>query len=314
MVAVLLCGVSFTSFAKNKTQMQKPDTVPTISLASRLIDRGGFALLPAPIDPPVNNLLPTHIPQPEWVVNAVSPKLDSDKPLIAIVIDDMGLNRPMSARAAALPVHTTLAWLPYADDLPEQVDIARANGHEMLVHMPMEPESDFVNPGPHYLGSTLPAADIKRRIRKNLSAFDGFVGVNNHMGSKFTKTSKAVQILMEELAKRNLLFLDSRTSPQSVAEKLARENSIATTHRDVFLDHSEDPAFVKGALEKVLTHARKHGSAVAIGHPKAVTLEALEQWIPQAQAEGFQFVPITTVIRYRENLVSPAPLTVASTR
>lgn len=220
-------------------------------------------------------------------------------PRIAIIIDDVGLDRKRSARALKLPPEISMAFIPYSPRVQSQVNDARAKGHMILVHLPMEPERKTANPGPDYLGTDLPVDEVRRRVVKNLSAFTGYDGVNNHMGSKFTQDPARVEVLMDEIRSRQVFFLDSKTAPKSIAEKMARGYGIPTSHRDVFIDHYEDAADVKASLREVERIARKYGTAVAIGHPKDDTLDALEAWLPTLAQKGFRLATVGEVIALR---------------
>lgn len=234
--------------------------------------------------------------------------------LIAIVIDDVGLDVKRSRRTLDLPPGVTLAFLPYSPHVAAQAADAAAKGHELMVHLPMEPLGMRANPGPNYLGVNHTTEELQNRIAANLDAFKGYAGVNNHMGSAFTSYAPGMKVFMAELKKRNVFFLDSKTAPESVAEEAAKAAGIRTTHRDVFIDHYEDPAHVLAALEKVERVARAAGSAVAIGHPKDVTLDALMQWLPTLQAKGFDLVPMSAVVAHRKKQnapYTPAPVAAA---
>jgi hypothetical protein len=255
--------------------------------------------MPKPI-PVASVMLPDSIESPIWQQNrAIGYEVISDKPKIVVVIDDLGLNRKRSDAVADLPGPLTLAYLPYGKRLKEQTKRAQQNGHELMVHMPMQPLGE-ADPGPNALLAGLSEKDILKRIRKNLSAFDGYVGINNHMGSAFTQDVAGLNVLMAELQKRDILYLDSRTSALSKAESIARKFNVATTVRDVFIDHEMSPVFVENALKKVERTARRHGSAIAIGHPHDVTTAALAEWLPTLEAKGFQLVPITSVMFERD--------------
>lgn len=221
------------------------------------------------------------------------------KPMIAIVIDDMGLDRIHSARAVRLPPAVVLSYLPYSSNIKSQTDEAKKAGHELMLHLPMQPERKTADPGPGYLGVEMAPLALHERVIRNLESFTGYVAVNNHMGSKFTKDSDGLAIVMEALAQRKLMFLDSRTAPGSVAEKVAREHGMQSTHRDVFLDDDTAPAAVAKSLIQVEQVARRAGAAIAIGHPKDVTLAALEKWLPSLAAKGFELVPVSQVITLR---------------
>ncbi len=246
--------------------------------------------------------LPSAIAEPMWIQNAALPKFSNSKsrPKIVIVIDDLGIVQDNAWRAASLPGPITMAYLPYAHNLRDMTAAAHANGHELMVHMPMQPLNDAADPGPNALTVGLKPAELKRRIQANLNAFDHYVGVNNHMGSRFTQEQAGLEVLMAELQKRDVLYLDSRTSATSVAEPTARRFNVATTGRDIFLDHVISKEFIEGALKRTEDHAKKHGSAIAIGHPHDLTLDALEKWLPTLKRKGFDLVPITAVMTERD--------------
>jgi polysaccharide deacetylase 2 family uncharacterized protein YibQ len=220
------------------------------------------------------------------------------KPEIAIVIDDMGLNLSGSQRAIKLPGYVTLSFMPYAERLDEQTAEAREAGHELMLHMPMEPIGRE-DPGPGALLTTLAPEDIRARFDHALGSFDGFDGVNNHMGSRFTAYAAGMNIVIEELQKHHLFFLDSRTSAQSVGETIAQKQGLPTIARDVFLDDSLTPIAIKAQLAATERVAQHKGYAVAIGHPHDNTLAALEAWLPEAEKRGFEFVPVHDLVKAR---------------
>lgn len=239
--------------------------------------------------------LPTP-PAPAWLRNAVITLVPPDRKLIAVVIDDMGLDRARSARAVALPAPLTLAFLPYARNFETQMAEARARGHEILVHVPMQP-SGTEDPGPGALTLALGDAEIRRRLSAALDRADLAVGINNHMGSRFTVEREAMQPVLEELKARGLLFLDSRTAGATVGPTLARDIGVPSAARDVFLDNDPSPDAVRARLEETETIARRHGHAVAIGHPHDGTLEALGAWLDEVRRRGFALVPVSTIVR-----------------
>ena len=234
---------------------------------------------------------------PAWLQNAVAPVID-DRPAIAIVIDDLGLNRAGTAALNRLPAPLTLAFLPYAQGLEEQTRAARAAGHELMVHVPMEPTGNAW-PGPNALLASLPPADLVSRLRSQLSSFRGFVGINNHMGSLLTSDEERMSLVMAELRQHGLLFLDSRTTGQSVAGRAARRLQVPYAERDVFLDNELDVDAVLRQLARVESIARSKGYAVAIGHPHAVTIEALRRWLPTLDARGLALAPISAIVARR---------------
>jgi polysaccharide deacetylase 2 family uncharacterized protein YibQ len=216
---------------------------------------------------------------------------------VAIVIDDVGLSRRLAERAIALPGPVTIAMLPYAQGLPELAAEARKAGHELLVHLPMEPENETVNdPGPHALLMALSMPELDRRIAWNLQRFQGFVGVNNHMGSRFTASSVRMERLMDQLKSRGLLFLDSKTSERSVGYSMARSHGVPAAERDVFLDNERTRPAIRAQLAEVEQIARRHGRCIAIGHPYPETLDVLAAWFAAAETHGFALAPISALV------------------
>ena len=237
-------------------------------------------------------------PQATWKRNAIPFRDPGSKPLIAIVIDDVGLDRAHSKRAWELPGPLTMSFLPYAKDLREQAKAAHARGQELMLHLPMEPMGR-ADPGPGALLVSLSESELKQRVTAALDSFDGYVGVNNHMGSRFTANKTGMETVLKIFKARGLMFLDSRTSAQSVGEQTAQELGVPTMPRNVFLDDNEAPDAVRHKLAETETIARRQGFVVAIGHPHEVTLQALAEWLPTISAKGMVLAPATAVLRKR---------------
>jgi polysaccharide deacetylase 2 family uncharacterized protein YibQ len=226
-------------------------------------------------------------------------------PAIAIVIDDCGVDEARTRIAMALPAAMTLAFLPYGGASSSLSHQAHMGGHEIIVHLPMEPKG-AENPGPMPLTDGLSAAEITQRLDWALSRVSDYDGANNHMGSRFTTSREALLPVMRELSVRKLFFLDSRTTADSQAEKLARETGMLTGARDIFLDNDETAPAVERALASLENQARSHGSAIAIGHPHAETLAALKIWSNDVEARGFRLVPLRAVLELRAGEQKPA--------
>lgn len=222
------------------------------------------------------------------------------KPMVAIVIDDMGIDKGRSAKISSLPGPLTTSFLTYASDLKKQAGQARKAGHELMMHVPMQPQGK-IDAGPDVLTVGMETAQIRRRMEEYLGRLDGIVGINNHMGSAFTEHAEGLRPVMEVLKEHHLFFLDSKTTGRSVGSKVALENGIPAIDRNVFLDHEETAAFVSHQLAQTEAIARKHGYAVAIGHPKDVTINGLRQWLPTLQEKGIVLVPLSTLIRLRSS-------------
>ena len=219
-------------------------------------------------------------------------------PKVAIVIDDLGADLAHTDRALTLPKTVTLSFLPYAEATPWLSAEALRGGHEILVHMPMQAEGEH-DPGPLALTTALPPDEIRARLVAALARVPGAIGINNHMGSKFTADRAALIPVAEELAARHLFFFDSRTTAATQVVEVAHAFGVASTGRDVFLDDEQTADAVGAQLMELESRARAQGIAIAIGHPHDVTLAALAQWTARAGARGFILVPLSEAIRLK---------------
>jgi len=267
-----------------------------------------------------------------WRRHAVGIDPRPRSPLIAVVIDDLGVDPAMSRRLAAFHGPLTGAFLPDSPDLAAQVELVRRAGHEILVHVPMEPMTGVEaaganNPmsaaatsrrakvlavlhgapkgiGPDSLSVGDPASEIRRRLGRSLAAFDGYVGVNNHRGSRFTADEDGMRVVMGELKRRGLLFLDSLTTTKSVGARLARAFDVPHAARDVFLDQIGDPHAIRSRLADAEAIANRRGAVVAIGHARRATMDCLAAWLPEIADRGFALAPVSAIVRGGETVKS----------
>ncbi len=222
-------------------------------------------------------------------------------PRIALVIDDLGNELAPAQRIAAWPRPVAGAVLP---GLRWSADSARAltrGGHEVLLHLPMEPEgypNPRVRPGPGLILRSQSDAQIADTISSDLETVPGAVGVNNHMGSAATADPRVMRAVVKLLSERGLFLLDSRTTDATVAERTAAEASVPTVARRVFLDDVATADAVRAQLVQLLRRARQDGSAVAIGHPYGVTLSVLETELPELERrEGVRLVKVSELAK-----------------
>ena len=234
---------------------------------------------PAPPAP-----MPTPTPAPE-------PK--SALPKLAVVIDDLGYApTELVTRLCAQPVPLSVAVLPYQEHTRASADIAHERGKEVMLHLPMEPmgyPAPGKDPGPEAVMFDLKEPDMRARVRKALADVPWRKGVNNHMGSRITPDRTRMRWILEEIRAKKCFFVDSRTEKESVAYDVARELSVPTVQRKVFLDDDKSFAEMKKQWERALGIAAKEGHAVIIGHIYPETVEALEKLIPAAKGR-VQFV------------------------
>ena len=219
------------------------------------------------------------------------------RPRIAIVIDDMGFDRINSARALRLPPQVTLAYLPFAPEVTTQVRRARLKGHPVILHLPMEAPEHGGKPGINVLSVASSPAKLRRQLGEIFGRFGGYTGVNNHMGSTFTRDRAKMDIVISELKKRGLFFLDSRTSGGSVGASAAVDAGIAYAVRDVFLDHEADPEKIQVRMDETERIARATGQAIAIGHPRTATMNAIAPWLAGIREKGFDLVRLDSLLK-----------------
>ncbi len=222
---------------------------------------------------------------------------------VAIVIDDLGNSLEEGRRVIALPAPVACAILPHTAYARTLAEAAYVAGKEVLLHLPMEAPAGQLE-GPGRLDSQMPELEIAMTFEYDLTTVPHAVGVNNHMGSVLTSQVPPMRALMRAIARRGaerMFFLDSRTTPDSVAARAAAEAGVAYLKRDVFLDSDRSPMAVARSLARLEATARRRGRALAIGHPHPETLAALERWLPEAAARGITIVPPTALLAEKED-------------
>lgn len=216
---------------------------------------------------------------------------------IAIIIDDMGRQLAAGRRVLDLPGPVACAFLPHAPHTDSLARAAHARAREVLLHLPMQAmDSRRLDAGGLELDMTQQA--FLSTLEDNLGRVPHVQGVNNHMGSLLTRHPGHMLWLMQALRERGgLYFVDSRTSRHTIARQIAREQAVPSIERDVFLDDDTRLEAVRAQFERLLQLARRQGSAVAIGHPHASTLQVLEQALPRLSEQGVRLVPVSRLVQ-----------------
>jgi uncharacterized protein len=222
-------------------------------------------------------------------------------PMIALIIDDIGPARQWSNQALALPAPVTMAVLPYVADAPEWAARAQAKGHSVLLHMPMEPLG-LEDPGPGALLERLSVEQNRQRLSAALMRLPGVVGVNNHMGSRFTTCLPCMSEVADLLQGQGLMFLDSVTSGRSKAASRVSEVGGAVLRRDVFLDDDASPQAIARQIQLAEEIAYTQGVAVVIAHPRPETIAALTSWVQVLESKGIQLVALRTALKRKQAL------------
>ncbi len=238
------------------------------------------------LDVPIDAVAP-NAPAIADTITAAADIQPDLRPIVALVIDDAGVDPHLTRRAMALDIPLTLSFLPYAEATPELALVAAADGNAVFLHMPMEPFG-LEDPGPGALTRYLPPTEMARRVNAALARVPGAIGLNNHMGSAFTADAAAMRAALSPLAGRDLIFLDSLTSGRSRAGRIADEFGLTAYRRDIFIDH--DAGTVAAALDSLVAAAHRDGQVIAIGHPRTATLDALESWLESEAAQSVRFV------------------------
>jgi uncharacterized protein len=218
---------------------------------------------------------------------------------IAVIIDDIGFDLRIVEELAGIPAPIAFAVLPYAPHAAEAARRLHAAGKEILLHLPMEPHSyPGESPGAGALMTNMNEAEIRKQIRDDLAAVPFASGVNNHMGSRFMEDGARLATVMEELRKRALFFVDSRTTPDSRGMATAGQAGVRFAARDLFIDHV--PGY-DAALENLtgsFRQGRGNGAPVLmIGHPHPQTVKALLDALPVWQRDDVQVIPVSACLR-----------------
>lgn len=232
----------------------------------------------------------------------LSPRADGGPPLarVAVVLDDAGMRLDELDRALRIGRPVALAILPGLPHSEELARRAREAGLEVLLHLPMEPEDPALaaRMGDLAVRVSMDDEDIRRTVRAALRAVPGAVGVNNHMGSRATADPRVVKAVLQVVHEEGLLFLDSRTTPNSAADAVAREVGVRALRRAVFLDNDPSPEAVRAQVRKLAQQALRSGQAVAIGHAnRPHTAEVLAEMVPELERAGVRLVPLSELAR-----------------
>lgn len=236
----------------------------------------------------------TQTPSPAASTTA-SPTPNSSGPKIALIVDDCGQWVGIERGYIALPVPLTLSVLPHVHAGAQIAQEAHDAGKGVMLHLPMETLSG-VYPGPGEVKTSMTDAEIAAQVQDDLAQVPLAQGVNNHEGSKASADPRVMRDVMQVLSQHGgLFFIDSRTNAASVGAQEASAAGVANASRDVFLDNRENVDYTEGQLRQAAAIALRTGSAIAIGHPRATTLEAVRAMIPQLQAQGITFVLVSSL-------------------
>jgi polysaccharide deacetylase 2 family uncharacterized protein YibQ len=255
---------------------------------------------PRILEPSRHGPIPKIAPDGQRASDVYSRKLDSEKrnpdgPQIAIVIGGLGVSSTATANALSkLPGSVTFAFTPYGADLDTLVQQAREKGHEVLLQVPMEPYDYPDNdPGPQTLLSSLSAEQNVDRLHWLFSRMQGYVGITNFMGARFTASENALAPVLRELSRRGLIYVDDGSSPRSQAGQIAGANKLPYVRAEVVIDAVPSAVEIDNALKRLETLARGRGVVVGYSSALPASIDRIAKWAKSAQGRGIVLIPVT---------------------
>ncbi len=225
-------------------------------------------------------------------------KISPTQGLIAIIIDDWGYNINHCEQLQGIDSPIAVSVLP---DLPYSKDIAACahqQNKDVLLHLPLEPHISYEKyPNDYIIKTDMSKEKIKKLLRRILSSVPHIEGINNHMGSKATEDENFMRIVLGELKKRGLFFVDSLVTQHSISQKVAKQMGILNGSRDVFLDNESDADYIAGQFAQLAQIAREKGYAIGIAHDRILSLRIIAQQIKEYEKKGFKFVPVEEILK-----------------
>jgi polysaccharide deacetylase 2 family uncharacterized protein YibQ len=269
----------------------EPDAAPALvaGIDQRLLEKSRYGMIPA-----VSDGL-----KPFTVYAAEADRAKAAKmPVVSIVVGGLGVGAAKTTDAIMkLPAAVTLAFTPYGSDPAKLAERARAQRHEILLQIPMEPfDYPDNDPGPQTLLTTLAPEQNLDRLYWHLSRFQGYAGIANFMGGRFVVTDAVMQPIVREAAKRGLGYLDDGSAPRSVAPALAASQAMPFAKADFSIDAVPTAVEIDRALAKLENLAKERGTAIGIASALPVSVERIGVWIKALESHGIMLVPLTTAM------------------
>lgn len=216
---------------------------------------------------------------------------------VAIVIDDCGYDMAPVRKLLNTGLPFSYAILPYKQYSSDVLEMVKAKGRVPMLHLPMEPiDRSAMSEGAATIRTDLSAAEKLSLTRRALNSLPGVMGVNNHQGSKATADKDTMRVVLQELRRQKLFFVDSRTNSASVARNMAQQLDVSTARNDIFLDNSSDVQAIRQQIYKAFAMAEKNGSVIAICHARPNTAKCWEMYAAEFKRTGITFVPVTELL------------------
>ncbi len=232
-----------------------------------------------------------------------APTLRDITPKMAIIIDDFGQSRKGVKEIMSIQKPLTFAIMPFLDFSKQDAVNAHEKGFEVMVHLPMQSTDSDIAAwlGPQPITLSLTDAEIKRTVLESIDAIPYAAGVNIHMGTMASENERLMSRVMETVKERNLYFIDSKTSSNSICRTAAEKTGIPFAERDIFLENAaKDKLYIENQLEHASRIAVKKGKAVVIGHVGAaggeITARTIKEMIPVIESKGISLVFASKII------------------
>jgi polysaccharide deacetylase 2 family uncharacterized protein YibQ len=226
-----------------------------------------------------------------------APRAAAGHGTMAIIIDDFGYSGDVIEAFAALNRSITFSVLPYKAHSNEAAARALSSGHQVMLHLPMEPLLASEEQEPTSITVNMGDADIRETVEKALQAVPGVSGVNNHQGSRATADTRVMADVMKVIKTNHLFFIDSRTNSRSIAAETAKQYGVRTADNHLFIDNSSDVNDIKKQLLTAADSARRNGNVIVIGHARPNTAAALKEMLPELEASGITLVSVSQLVR-----------------
>ncbi len=286
MVLVVLAGVLANQFLLRNSSIQSSEPSTKSPAGKKTVHRM-----------PVYEIYPKKKIHYKKSIDKPEPTLMKTLPMVAIIIDDIGYDKKIAEKFLSLDAVLTLSLLPHSLFQDKIAGKAHEKGFETMLHLPMEPlEYSSIDPGPGMLLTSMSPDELIIQLNKNLDAIPFIKGVNNHMGSKMTTSSTQLYQIFSILKKRNLFFIDSLTTSESLCKPSARLLQLPFAQRDVFIDHIQEPDFIRKQINLLIRTAEKNGEAIGIAHPHIITYNILRELLPELQKK-VRLVPASQIVR-----------------
>ncbi len=294
-LAVVVAGIGLLLYRLAPPEI--PTSPLTVSKSPKIktpptTQKPTFEIYPKKRQPPAGPVAKKDIPN-----SIPKPTPPRALPAVALIIDDLGYDKRIARKFAALDVALTFSILPHSPFRRKIAQLAESKGLEIMLHIPMEPvEYPQVDPGPGTLLTSMSPDELIDQLNENLRSLPNVKGVNNHMGSKLTTESTQMYQIFSVLKQRGLYFVDSRTTSESLGEPSARLFQVPFAQRDVFIDHHPTPDFIRNQIKALIRIARQNGAAVGILHPHKTTLQVLREMLPHLKSK-VRLVPASRVVQ-----------------